>query len=104
MKKYIFLIFIVMSVIFLSSCAHHRRVPLTQRIELGMTKENVKMLCGNPSQVGAMKKNDGKVIESFIYRQTKYNAWTETSRTIDTYVYFEDGKVINYGGEPAVFY
>ena len=68
---------------------------------MGMTKADVIKACGNPSQVGAMKSSDGKIIESLIYKQTSRDPYTGgITYVVGTYIYLEDGKVISIGDSP----
>lgn len=95
MKKLIYLFVMLMLV---SGCATVSQV--TPKLSLGMTKEEVIAKCGNPTQSGALKDKDGKVLESFMYRETLYQGALGQggyASPITTYVYFEDGKVVYYG-------
>ncbi len=71
-------------------------------LQLGMTKDEVIKLYGQPTQMGAIKSKSGKALESFIYIKSKTNAWTGVTRARDYYIYFEDGKVVSYGGIPIM--
>lgn len=71
---------------------------VTPNLSLGMTKQEVIAKCGNPTQAGAIQGKDGKAYETFMYREE--GLITARDSIITTYVYFADGKVIYYGGNP----
>ncbi|MDP8261915.1 MAG: DUF2845 domain-containing protein [Candidatus Ancaeobacter aquaticus] len=98
MKRLICLIAVIIMV---SGCATTSRV--TPKLSLGMTKEEVLSKCGNPVQSGAVQGQDGKALESFMYRESLYSEVTgyKLVPTI-TYVYFVDNKVIYYGSNPTM--
>jgi len=92
---------IISLTIILHGCATTSRI--TPKLSLGMTKQEVLRKCGNPLQSGALKRENGKMVETFIYKE-KIFFTEETSilrgNPLNTYVYFEDGKVVYFGGNP----
>ena len=113
MKKLILLLIIV-SLLPLAGCASvakrearaerkaKARIIMGSNLKLGMTKDEVIALCGQPSQMGSMMQKNGKPLDSFFYLKTKYNGWTGATRTKDFFIYFEDDKIVYYGGAPIV--
>lgn len=91
-------IFLLITILFLSGCATTSVV--APKLRLGMTKEEVLKACGNPTQSGAIQDKDGKVLESFMYREALYGGALGLggyAPPVVTYVYFADGKVVYYG-------
>ena len=95
MKKLICFLILVMLV---SGCGATTS-KLTPKLALGMTKQEVLAKCGTPRQLGAMQTKDGQVIENFIYEEGRF--WN-IHGLINTYIYFIDGKVVCYGGDPTM--
>ena len=90
MKRLIYLFIFAM---FVSGCA--TTYSFTSKLSLGMTKQEVLAKCGNPFQAGAVKGNDGRTYETLTYKF--YDMFTGE---ITTYVFFTDGKIVYYGGNP----
>ncbi len=96
MRKVVLLILCVL----LSGCVTTSAV--TPKLSLGMTKQEVLAACGNPRQSGAIQTQDGRILESFEYKESPLLEPASKDLSITTYVYFEDGKVIYYGGNPTM--
>ena len=64
--------------------------------ELGMEKQDIKKLLGNPESLAlSFKSPDGKHIEVWNYRLYQYEMAMSISPYFDIYsVFFEDGKVV----------
>lgn len=95
MKK---LIYLFVMAILVSGCATTSSI--TPQLQLGTTKDEVLKKCGQPIQVSATKDKDGKVMETFMYRETLYGniiAPRAETTVLITYVNFEDGKVVYFG-------
>ena len=61
----------------------------TQKLELGMTKQQTTDLLGDDYMaVGARAHTDGKTLEAIKYHDEK---------TGDLYLYFSDGKLVQWG-------
>jgi len=80
-------------------CAH--RLPITSKVYIGMTKEQVLQICGRPYKMGAYTNpKTGEVIEGLTYKEYIDNWRTLTTDVLLTHIYLKDGKIIQYG-EPG---
>lgn len=73
---------------------------ITPNLAIGMTKQEVIAKCGKPMQAGAVKDKDGRILESFMYREILSQGTLGLggyAPPVITYVYFADGKVVYYG-------
>lgn len=97
MKKIIYLLVIAALLI---GCATVSRV--TPRLSLGMTKKEVLAKCGRPYQSSAVEGYDGKIYETFTYKETLRETFMGDQTPVYTYVHFVDDKVVYYGGSPKM--
>ena len=99
MRKAIALLVLVLLI---SGCATTSSI--TPKLSLGMTKQEILAKCGQPFQAGAVKGSDGKTYESFMYKENicQTSVGIGTFTPVITYVWFSDGKVVYYGGNPNI--
>jgi|GEM_PF-6130163 len=64
----------------------------TCELNLGATKAEIVAKCGRPTRTCAIIDQDGKLLETYMYKQVP------TPQNV-SYVYFLEGKVIRYGVE-----
>lgn len=95
MRKHIILL---IAILILAGCATTSQV--TSRISLGMTKQEVIKLCGQPYKFGATIDTDGEPIEAITYREYIYSnslGYATPPPPTFTNIYFKNGKVVQYG-------
>jgi hypothetical protein len=85
MTKLIILLVLTLAI---SGCASPS--PSTCQLNLGATKASIVAKCGRPTRTCAIIDQDGKLLETYIYKQVP------TPQNI-SYVYFLEGRVIRYG-------
>lgn len=87
MNKTTTLIFLALAI---SGCASTSSN--TCELNLGATKAQIIAKCGKPTRTCAIIDQDGKLLETYMYRQVP------TPQNI-SYVYFLEGRVVRYGVE-----
>lgn len=86
-----FIYFSIVSIIF-SGCSHYIREKDLNSLYLGMTKEEVTAtLKGSGITRGA------SIIEGTATEGVQYKSWTPFSEPEDYFLYFEDGKLTQWG-------
>ena len=76
------------SILILGGCA--TAANQTCKLNLGASKKEIVARCGKPYRTCAIIDQDGKLLETYMYKQVP------TPDNV-SYVYFLEGKVIRYG-------
>lgn len=94
-KFSLFLLFTVS--LLLASCA--TRSVVAQKLDLGMTTNEVSKNVGKPFSRNVYRDDTGNVIEEWLYREQTWDdggMWTDDRTIVNTIVIFEDNKVKSF--------
>ncbi len=92
-SRILFIVICSLVIFSLTGCTSTRNVRMLQQVEMGMSKEQARLLFGEPESIkGISKDSDGKITETLVYSFKKPGM--HQNRLY--WFYFTDGKLAKW--------